>query len=254
MIRFLLPCCLALLMSAAAHAQKPPVQAHSHNDYLQAQPFTLAFARNFGSIEADVFERNGALYVAHTAKEIDTAHTLRQLYLEPLQQAITTRQGIFSKRKQHLLLLIDFKTAAEPTMEALLQLLGEYPTIANDPNVRIAISGNRPAPSEWKDIPSFILFDGLPQVPYTLEQLQRIPLFSDNFRSYSDWNGRSPLTPAQQQGIVRVLEQAHAANKPFRFWNSPDGPEAWKVFQALGVDFINTDKVNALADFLEKSR
>ncbi|MEO7488793.1 MAG: alkaline phosphatase, partial [Ferruginibacter sp.] len=39
--------------------------AHSHNDYNQHSPYFQAYTEGFGSIEADIHLRNGALIVGH---------------------------------------------------------------------------------------------------------------------------------------------------------------------------------------------
>lgn len=235
-----------------AAAQYTTANAHSHNDYLQAQPFSLAFARDFGSVEADVFERNGELYVAHTAAEIDSTRTLRSLYLQPLQQMLTSRQGIFAMPFRSLQLLIDFKTTGVPTMHALLQQLQAYPAITGHPRIQLVISGSRPDVRLWHTYPPYILFDGLPFVEYTPAQLQRIPLFSDNFRSYTKWNGRGTLPEEDESRIRAVVSKAHSLQKKFRFWATPDEADTWKAMMTLGVDYINTDKVNGLADYLQR--
>src|SRR5690625_6970792 len=43
---------------------------HSHNDYEQELPFYQAYARGFGSIEADLWMVDDELYVAHDQSEI----------------------------------------------------------------------------------------------------------------------------------------------------------------------------------------
>jgi alkaline phosphatase len=244
----LLICCFA----ASAQAQYTAANAHSHNDYLQPAPFEAAFARNFGSIEADVFEKDGELFVAHTAAEISSGRTLRALYLEPMLARIKEQKGIFGESKQSLQLLIDFKTAGVPTMQALIQQLEKYPEITSSPKVQIVISGSRPGPELWNNYPAYILFDGVPSQTYTTGQLQRIPLFSDNFRSYTQWNGKGYLVPEDLEKVQSVLKKVHGMQKKFRFWATPDEVNAWKTMINLGVDYINTDKVEGLADYLRK--
>lgn len=244
----LLLCCFAI----QAQAQYTSANAHSHNDYLQAAPFEAAFARNFGSIEADVFEQNGELYVAHNASDIDSSRTLRSLYLEPLLRKINEKKGVFGGRSQSLQLLIDFKTSGVPTMQTLIRQLEKYPAITSNPQVQIVISGSRPEASRWKNYPAWILFDGLPFQIYTAAQLERIPLFSDSFRNYTKWDGKGGLPPGDLEKVQAVLRKVHGMSKKFRFWATPDDVNAWKTMIGLGVDYINTDKVDALADYLQR--
>ena len=64
------------------------IEVHSHNDYVQANPFYGAYNANTPSIEADVYLVDGELYVAHLKKElvIVPERTLRSMYLEPLKK------------------------------------------------------------------------------------------------------------------------------------------------------------------------
>ncbi len=252
MFKYLLTLCCLTAWLLPAGAQYTTGNAHSHNDYLQARPFALAFEKGYGSIEADVFERNGELYVAHTAAEIDTARTLRRLYLQPLQQMLEEKKGVFGESKQVLQILIDFKTAGVPTMQALLQQLQAFPAVTAHPRVQLVISGSRPDVSLWSSYPPYIYFDGLPAVQYTAEQLQRIPLFSDNFRNYTQWNGKGSLVKEDKAKIDAVLGKVHGLQKKFRFWATPDEVNAWKTMINLGVDYINTDKVDELANYLQR--
>ena len=52
---------------------------------------------------------------------------------------------------------------------------------------------------------------------------------------------------------TRTVESAHSLGKPFRFWASPDNENGWRLAASLGADFLNTDRIDALADFLEKT-
>jgi alkaline phosphatase len=242
---------LTTLLPAVRAQLYTTANAHSHNDYLHTTPFQQAFNRNFGSIEADVFERDGELYVAHEAKEISSSRTLRTLYLEPLQAAIKEKKGIFADNKQSLQLLIDFKTPGLPTIRTLINQLNAFPEITGHPQVKLVISGDRPAPDLWEQYPAFIRFDGIPSITYTDAQLKRIAMISDNFRRYTQWNGKGIPVKEEMAQIRAVINKVHATNKPFRFWATPDNINTWKTMIKLGVDFLNTDKIDSLADYLQ---
>src|SRR5690349_10884068 len=92
---------------------------HAHNDYVHPIPFLTAYYSQVGSIEADVFLRNGELYVAHEEKEIIPDHTLDKLYLKPLAEKITFHNGAVYAKPKALNLLIDLKTEGIPTLQAL---------------------------------------------------------------------------------------------------------------------------------------
>jgi alkaline phosphatase len=105
-----------------------PANAHSHNDYEQAIPFYAAWKAGFGSIEADIFLKNGKLIVAHDTVELKKGRTLDSMYLQPLQSAITANNGsVYADPQQELILLVDVKTAAKETLEKLVEKLNALP-------------------------------------------------------------------------------------------------------------------------------
>jgi hypothetical protein len=56
----------------------------SHNDHAQKRPLEDALQNGFRSVEADIWLDHGDLRVAHLP--VGFVGTLRQLYLEPLQE------------------------------------------------------------------------------------------------------------------------------------------------------------------------
>ncbi len=213
-------------------------RVHSHNDYLQNVPFWKAFAAGASSIEADVFLVGDSLYVAHAEEEIDPQRSLKTLYLQPLRKALEL--GL--ERPQNLQLLIDVKSEPYSTLEALMKALGKYPSIIDEDAITIAISGNRPKPSEYPNYPDYIFFDHQSLEPIDNSTiLKKIALISLSFRNFSEWNGKGRLTTDDLKKVTSTIEKAHAFKKPFRFWATPDSKTAWKTFADLGVDLINTD-------------
>jgi alkaline phosphatase len=250
---------LMLLVSTMVVAQPlsyTTANAHSHNDYEQPVPLTTAYNAKFGSIEADIFWRNGELLVAHTEKELATKHrTLEELYLKPLQAYVEKNKGyIYADTARSLQFMIDLKTNGDTTLGTLVELLKKYPTLTHCTKLKIAISGNRPDVSTWASYPTFIWFDGELQKEYPAEALARIVMLSSDFKNYTKWNGKNRLPGAQYDSLQQVVMQAHKLRKPVRFWGAPDNKSAWVLLTKLQVDYINTDKIKALADFLKNIR
>lgn len=234
-----------------------PLKAHSHNDYANVIPFWIAYYNHFSSIEADIWIVNGELYVGHDQKDIKPERTLDALYLRPVVNLVKYNGGKpWHDFPSGLQLLIDLKTEAVPTLDLLTKKLREYPDVfdpsVNPDAVRIVISGNRPSTSAYPDYPSLIFFDGIIGQEYTAEQLSRIPLFSENLRSLIKWDGKSAISEYERKKLVSVIDSIHEMNKKVRFWNAPDNPEAWETLLNAGVDYVNTDHINQLADFLVK--
>lgn len=237
---------------AQKNAAYTTAQAHSHNDYEQKRPFWEAYDQQFGSIEADLFLVNDSLYAAHNRADISPNRTFFKLYLQPILAQISKNNGgIYTQNDLKLQLLIDLKTPAEETLAALVKSLDQYTDIlAPKGPVKIVVSGNTPAPDKFGQYPAYIYFDGRPEVTYTVDQLQRIGLISQAFQKYSKWNGEGNLDDREKKAIGKVINQIHGLGKKVRFWATPDNINSWKIMMAMEVDYLNTDKVVQMGDYL----
>lgn len=225
--------------------------AHAHNDYEHPLPFYTAFNAGFGSIEADVFPVNGVLLVAHSKNALLPQNTLKRLYLEPLLKELK------NNKNRKVRLLIDIKKNYKLSLQLLIKELSplkKYLFTYKDKNnpVIILISGERPAPSEYKNYPAYIFFDDDLRLPYTPGEWKRVGLVSLSFERYSSWNGKGPLPEKDKTLLTHVVDSVHQAGKEIRFWAAPDNENSWTVQMKLGVDLIGTDKIGQLAEFLEK--
>ncbi len=224
---------------------------HSHNDYAQRVPFWEAFSSESSSIEADVFFKDGVLYVTHDEMDIQKEHTLTSMYLKPLSEVIK------SKRYSNfdLQLLIDFKSAAEPTLNALLSELNNFPEIKeaykSNKKLTLVISGNRPLPEKYGSYPDYIMFDHQSLSDIEKIDLDKVAMVSFPFRIFSVWNGKGRLTQADENRLKTVIEKIHKLKKPIRFWGSPDSKTAWYTFTKLGVNYINTDQPHECNSYLK---
>ncbi|MDB5275645.1 MAG: Phosphoesterase family protein [Ferruginibacter sp.] len=227
--------------------------AHSHNDYHQRSPFFQAYAEQFGSIEADIHLRNGSLVVGHDSDKLVLANTLELLYLDPLVKSIAANSGtVYKDINRKLQLLIDIKTQPEPTLKALVELLQKYPGIIRNKTVRIVITGNRPDVKTYKNYPSFIWFDGDANKTYSKDALAKIAMLSEDFEDHTKWRGMGELPDTARTALNEMIARAHAAHKPIRFYACPDFAAAWKTMEQLKVDYLNTDHIEALGDFLRR--
>lgn len=244
------------LFSTGAIAQQRKYtvsNAHAHNDYLHPVPFYTAYNAGFGSIEADIFLVGNNLLVAHNIKDIDATRTLQALYLDPLRDAIQKNKGlVYPDRLKVLILLIDIKTMADPTLQVVLNVLQQYKIVTDCPGLKIVITGNQPDISRLTSYPSYIYFDGDLNKSYKAEELNRVALFSANFQNYSSWNGEGIPIPSEREKLDSAVMRAHVSNKPIRFWAAPDFLNAWIQLMHLNVDYINTDKIAEISIFLNK--
>jgi alkaline phosphatase len=227
--------------------------AHSHNDYQQIHPFTSAYQANFGSMEADILLSRDTLFVGHGETDIQKHRLFSELYLDSLRFYTRINQGsIFGNTARTLQLLIDIKTAAEPTLEILIRELGKYPELIHSSSLIFVITENRPSPEKWNNYPLFIWFDGDAGKFYDSATLRKVAMLSGNFASFSSWKANGDPDTASIQKISKIINEAHGHGKKIRFWNVPDNPESWQWMILLGVDWINTDHISALASFLNR--
>ena len=247
---------LSFFITTLAFAQPKAytvANAHSHNDYEQPVPLLTAYNEAFGSIEADIFWHNGELLVAHGANELALHRTLEEMYLKPLQSFIEKNKGhIYADGNRRLQFMIDLKTDGVTTLNKLVELLQKYPVLTQCTTLQIAISGNRPDVSAYASYPAFIWFDGELQKEYPAEALARVVMLSADLKRYTLWNGKDIIPSPQWDTLQKLVTHAHALKKSVRFWNAPDNEDAWRQLMKLGLDYINTDSIKALSDFLRK--
>jgi len=242
----------AFLIAYAQPQKYTVANAHSHNDYEQKVPFWMAYDAGFGSIEADIFLVDTVLFVAHDRIELQRKIKLETEYLIPIRNCLSKNNGRpYADPGKKLQLLIDIKTDSIHTLDALILLLKKYPDLIGSKSLSWVITGNRPDQLLFSQYPSFIRFDGELHVHYSSEALTRIQMMSDDFKNYSSWNGENNLPDADRNTLTIAVKQAHHLHKTVRFWDAPDQPNAWKELMRLQVDYINTDHIQELADFLK---
>ncbi|MGZ8552884.1 MAG: phosphatidylinositol-specific phospholipase C/glycerophosphodiester phosphodiesterase family protein [Chitinophagaceae bacterium] len=224
--------------------------AHSHNDYLNAQPFSKAYKNDFGSIEVDIFPVNGTLCVAHHKNEIQPQRTFKRLYLEPLLDELN------SNNNRPVKLLIDIKENYELSLELLIretEPLKQYLSTKNENKpVTILISGERPAPPEYKNYPGYIFFDDDLKLQHDVSEWERVGQVSLPFTKFSEWKGEGAIDGKGKKLLKHVIDSVHKAGKTIRFWAAPDNEASWILQMKLGVDLIGTDKIDELAAFLRR--
>ncbi len=240
--------------SVSAQQKLNASNGHSHNDYKQQIPLLEAYYSGLGAIEADVFYRNGELFVAHDSTEIKPGRTLKKIYIDPLV-AFFKENGNkpYANASQKLQLVIDIKEDYKNVLATLLkQLKGSefvFDQLKNPAAIKIVVSGDVPPADEFKNYPPMISFDGRPGRNYTAEQLKHVGMISDDLAHYSVWNGKGTPTPPDLEKMKAVIAAAHQMGKSFRFWGTKDSPNSWKELEQMGVDWVGTDQPKALSEF-----
>jgi glycerophosphoryl diester phosphodiesterase len=249
---------LALRLEGAEPSAAPLARAHAHNDYEHPRPLLDALAQGFTSVEADIFLVNGKLLVAHDPEDIREERTLEKLYLEPLLEFSQKNNGRVYRNGPSITLLIDFKSEAETTYAALEPVLQRFaPILTRFRNERIEtnavtviLSGNRPRERLLAQSDRLAAFDGrLSDLGKNLP-VSFMPLVSDNITAQFPSIRIGSFSEEDRRAFEGAIRQAHAEGRGIRFWATRDNPETWRMLYEAGADYINTDNLAGLAEFL----
>ena len=224
---------------------------HSHNDYEQKQPFYDAYNLGFDSIEADLYIKNGKLYVAHDWKNITTKRTFKALYWKPLLAKIKANKGYAYPDKKELYLLLDLKKDGKLIMAELEKLIKRHKKDLQQ--VHITISGDMPKPEEYAQYDKLFFFDGRRNTQYSEEAYKRVDMVSASFLDFGKyWPGKQELPEETYQNIRAFVMANHAKGKRVRVWGTPNTTLGFETLKKLEVDFIGTDDLELLKNFVEK--
>ncbi|MGW6197050.1 glycerophosphodiester phosphodiesterase family protein [Kribbella sp. NPDC055110] len=254
---------LKLPKSYDAPAVRALQSAHAHNDYEHRRPLQDALDRGFNSVEADVWLVDGELRVAHDLADAKPGRNLESLYLKPLADRVRENHGQVYKRGGGFQLLIDIKSDGPSTYAAVDKALAKYRGISTifvngrvlTGAVTSVISGNRPLDDMKAQKVRYAGYDG------RLADLQSgmpasfMPLVSDNWTNVFTWQGVGPIPETEKTKLHDLVTAAHHAGYKVRFWATPDVPGAarealWRELVTAGVDYLNTDDLHGLEDFL----
>ncbi|MFD8388824.1 phosphatidylinositol-specific phospholipase C/glycerophosphodiester phosphodiesterase family protein [Streptomyces sp. NPDC059680] len=244
----------------------PLWNAHAHNDYEHLRPLFDALDHRFNSVEADIFLVGDQLLIGHDSSELDPTRTLESLYLDPLAARVRADHGsVYRGWRRPLQLLVDIKTEGSSTYLELDRHLRRYPHLftryahgrVHPGPVTAVISGDRAAriPMEAQE-ERRAFYDGRLTDLGTAAPATFISLISDNWTQNFTWSGEGAFPDAERQKLRSITAAAHARGQQVRFWATPDaaGPARdalWTELLAAGVDYLNTDDLAGLENFLD---
>lgn len=248
----------ALVPATEPSPQAPCPQAHAHNDYLHERPLLDALDNGFCSVEADLYLIDGQLLVAHDLIKTSTSRTLQSLYLDPLRKRIKESGGSVYADSKAITLLIDIKSEAGSTYEALHRVLAGYRDIltwvdqegVHPGAVTVIISGNRAVEKIQATLPRYVGIDGRLSDLGSEMSADILPLISDHWGRNFRWRGEGEMPAEDREKLKRVLSQAHADGRRVRFWATPDLESVWAALADADVDLINTDDLSGLSQYL----
>jgi hypothetical protein len=256
-------CLLGVLLFCADSAisaaePKPLPQAHAHNDYEHSRPLFEALDHGFCSVEADIWLTPDGLLIGHDKKDLKPGRTMESLYLEPLRERVKANGGRVYKDGAAFYLLIDSKTEADSTYAALDKVLGKYAnilTVTRDGKIEpravtVILSGFRAFDAIAKQPVRFVGIDGRPENLDDNLPAELYPWISGNWQLFFKWKGEGPIPVAEKKNLDEMVKRTHEQGKKIRFWNTAEEPAMWKELLAAGVDYINTDKLDELQQYL----
>ncbi|HEV8061043.1 MAG TPA: phosphatidylinositol-specific phospholipase C/glycerophosphodiester phosphodiesterase family protein [Gemmataceae bacterium] len=251
---------VAALASQQSADVKPLTHTHAHNDYEHVHPLFDALDQGFTSVEADIFLVGDQLLVGHSSSSLKPERTLEKLYLEPLRERAKANGGRIYRDGPPFYLLIDVKTAAQPTYKRLHEVLSNYSdlmTTIRDGKVEAkavtaVVSGNRDKTAMAGQKVRYAGLDGRAADLDGTDPANLMPWISDRWGALFTWKGEGAMPAADRARLQEMVQKAHAQGKLLRFWATPENEAFWGELHSAGVDLINTDKLAELAAFLRK--
>lgn len=263
MLKFRLLCAaniiVILLITFPANSQKIILaNAYAHNDYWHKRPLYDALDKGFTYVEADVFLKRNRLVVAHYFLSKKNK-TFEDLYLKPLLNYVENHKKTDQREIDcPITVMIDIKSNANKTYQAIAQLLDKYKSILSSyengeivlRNVTIILTGHKPKDLLEKNENRLVFID---------DNLKNLGKDTCNFLyktascKYNDllnWKGRGPMPDLDRQRLEYYVTRAHNKGRKVRLWGSPENKIVWAELLKCNVDLINTDKLSALRSFL----
>lgn len=234
------------------------LNAHSHNDYKQKHPLSDALNNGFSSIEVDVFYKKNKLIVSHIYPFF-RKKTLEALYLKPIQDSIIKHQGnVYATGNVPIILLLDFKTDASKTYSLLESILEKYKPILTSYEkgeivqgaVTIIITGHKPYEEMKKENTRYAFIDENLLEIKKHNSSEVCLLASTKYSNILIWKGKGKLPEDEKQKLIQFVSMAHLQGKKTRLWASPENKKVWQELLNCGVDYINTNQLKELHDFL----
>jgi glycerophosphoryl diester phosphodiesterase len=242
----------------------PLAKDHAHNDYEHDRPLYDALDHGFTSVESDVWLVDGELLVAHDREDVNPDRTLDSLYLKPLMEEVKKNGGsVYPGYEHEFILWIDIKSEDVETYQAIHKELRKYqnmltrftPAGVKPGAVTVYISGNRPRDLMESQKVRYAAYDGRMSDFGTEVSNEFIPVISDNWTKHFTWRGEGEMPAEERKKLNTIVSTSHANGQKVRFWATPDLPtpqrEAiWQELLKAGIDFINTDDLAGLQQFL----
>lgn len=171
--------------------------------------------------------------------------------------------SVYEGSPYYFALWIDVKSDAVPTYKVIHRQLRSYRgmlttfrrRIVRDGAVTAIVSGNRAPDFMLRQDVRYAGMDGRLVDLGTGAPANFMPVISDNWTEHFTWTGKGPIGEEERRKLQTIVEIAHANGQRIRFWETPDEPgdetqAVWRVLMEARVDYVNTDHLAELAQFL----
>lgn len=240
----------------------PLLNGFAHNDYRHKHPLFDALDNGFTNIEADIFLKNNKLIVAHVFPYFKGKRTLENLYFKPLSERIAQNNGkVYENYNKPVILMIDVKTDANNTYDALKPLLEKYSSMLTHLEdgkvvygaVTVVLSGHKPYAliGAEKDRLAFIDEDLRKVSRDTTNNM--FTMASCKYSRMLKWAGKGCFPEAEKNRLCAFVSMAHRMGEKVRLWASPEKKVVWDELLKCGVDLINTDRLVTLRRYLNSN-
>jgi len=241
----------------------PLLNGFAHNDYRHKRPLFDALENGFTNIEADIFLKNNKLIVAHVFPYFKGKRTLENLYFKPLSERIALNNGkVYENYNKPVILMIDVKTNANDTYEALKPLLEKYSSILTHLEdgkvvygaVTVVLSGHKPYDMIGGEQSRLAFIDeDLRRVSRDTTTTNMFTMASCKYSRMLKWDGKGAFPIAERNKLCTFVAIAHRMGEKVRLWASPEKKAVWDELLKCGVDLINTDRLVTLRRYLNSN-
>lgn len=262
-----------------------PKSFHSHNDYWRPVPFYSALSAGAISVEADVWLYNGTLHVGHEVSALTEERTFDSLYIQPILSVLhgqnpnssflaggaTTKNGVYDTSSgQTLYLFVDVKTDGLTTFPYVVEALqplrdAGYLTTVNGTAVTpgpvtVIGTGNTPLGQVQGVSPRDYFYDApIPTLATTFANITAdvSPIASTDFAvQFPGVLSNTGFTADQLALLKSQVDAAHVKGILVRYWDQPGWPvgtrnAVWRTLWDNGVDILNVDDLEGVANFWE---
>ncbi len=193
---------------------------------------------------------------------LDRKRTLQSLYLDPLRERVKANGGRVYKDGPRCWLLVDVKSDAKTTYEALDKVLATYSEILSvvkdgkfeEKALTVVVSGNRAKAEMAAQKLRYAGIDGRVADLAATDPAHLMPWISERWHAHYKWRGDGPMPKDERVKLDDFVARAHKSDRLVRFWGTPENANLWKELRAAGVDLINTDDLDGLQRFFAAER